>query len=129
MIFFAERSRNLLAWTFSSIMPASPGRAADRSISNSQTRRSMSGAKFSIPISTALSCAAGKRSRSCDRSARRDYQYFFASGQEGQAATQVAYSAGKFGVEGLTQVLALENEAHDIRVIVWTRAGSSPLKR
>jgi len=27
-----------------------------------------------------------------------------------------AYSAAKFGVEGLTQVLALENEAHNIRV-------------
>ena len=31
---FAERSRNLPAWTFSSITPASPGRAADRSISS-----------------------------------------------------------------------------------------------
>ena len=46
---------------------------------------------------------------------RCDHQYFFAAGKKGKLL-RGPYTAAKFGVEGLTQVLALENEAYNIRV-------------
>ena len=115
MIFFAERWRNLPVWTFSSITPALLGRAAARSISRSQTTPLDVWRKI---LDTNLNGTF-----LCSREAlkimrpQRSGAIINISSPQGKKGKLLrgAYSAAKFGVEGLTQVLALENEAYNIR--------------